>query len=408
MSLKRVVITGMGCVSSIGIGVEAFRASLLAGRQGFTEIADVPKDSLRFTRAARVLDFDCASSLSAAQSQLSERSSQFALVSAREALRQSGLLEHTDPAGMAIVFGCSAGGRSAEEPETAKLYLHGSRVHPLTVPRVMASAGASLVSMEHCITGPVYTVSTACASSTHAIGQAFHMVRSGMVEAALTGGHEAPLTYGFLRAWDSLRVVSPTVCRPFAQDRDGMTLGEGAAMLVLESLELAKARGAVILGEIVGFGMSSDAHHMTQARPQGPAAAMQRALQDAGVDAAQMGYINAHGTGTTVNDRTEAEAIRMVFADRAGSVAVSSTKSMHGHAIGASGAMEAVATVLALRDGVLPVNAGVSSVDETLGLDAITTESRLAQVELALSNSFAFGGLNAVLAFKRFSEGRSR
>ena len=402
--MNRVVITGLGCVTPIGIGLEAFRASLFAGRQGFSAIPDLPPASLKFTQAARVLDFDCDQTLTATQLQLSERSSRFALIAAREALEQSGVLTHLDPAGMAIVLGCSAGGRSAEEPETAKLYLHGARVHPLTVPRVMASAGASLVSIEHHITGPVYTVSTACASSTHAIGQAFHMVRSGMVAAALTGGHEAPLTYGFLRAWDSLRVVSPTQCRPFSKDRDGMTLGEGAAMLVLETLQSAQQRGAAILGEIVGFGMSSDAHHMTQAKPDGPAAAMSRALHDARATPAQVGYINAHGTGTTVNDSVEAEAIRNVFAEHSASIPVSSTKSMHGHAIGASGAMEAIATVLALRDAILPINAGVAIIDESLGLDAITSQPRHQPVQLALSNSFAFGGLNAVLAFKPFAE----
>jgi nodulation protein E len=272
----------------------------------------------------------------------------------------------------------------------------------LTVPRAMASAGTSLVCIEHGITGPAFTVSTACSSATHAIGQAFHMVRSGMVEAAITGGHEAPLTYGFLKAWDSLRVVSSTRCRPFAHDRDGMTLGEGSAILVLEDMEAAVARGAEILGEIVGFGMSCDAGHMTQPKPEGPAAAMTMALRDCGDLRARVEYINAHGTGTVANDAAEAAAIRSVFGVDARDIAVSSTKSMHGHAMGASGAMEALATVAALRRGLLPINAGIECADPALGIDVVIAESRPKHASMALSNSFAFGGLNAVLAFRPY------
>jgi 3-oxoacyl-[acyl-carrier-protein] synthase II/nodulation protein E len=229
------------------------------------------------------------------------------------------------------------------------------------------------------------------------------MVRSGAVRAALTGAHEAPLTYVFLKAWDSLHVVSPTACRPFAADRDGMTLGEGAAVFALESLESAGARGAEILAEIVGFGMSSDAYHITQPNLAGPAAAMLRAIEDARATPDDVGYINAHGTGTEVNDRVEAEALHRVFGERARTLPISSTKGLHGHAIGASGAMELLATVLALRANLLPVNAGLvgAVVDPALGLDHVLIENEPASPSLALSNSFAFGGLNAVLAVKR-------
>jgi 3-oxoacyl-[acyl-carrier-protein] synthase II/nodulation protein E len=273
-------------------------------------------------------------------------------------------------------------------------------VHPLTVVRSMASAGASQVAIAHGVTGPVLNISTACASATHAMGLAFQMVRSGMVEAALTGGHEAPLTFGFLRAWDSMRVVSPTQCRPFSADRDGMTLGEGAALFCLETLDGARARGATVYGEIVGFGMSSDASHITQPDPAGAAAAMRRALEDAGIEAGQVGYINAHGTGTLANDAVEAEAIRRVFGE--GGVAVGSTKPLHGHSIGATGAVEALATVLALREGLLPATAGLVRPDESLRLDLVMGEARRTDVEYGLSNSLAFGGLNAVLAFRRW------
>jgi 3-oxoacyl-[acyl-carrier-protein] synthase II/nodulation protein E len=256
----------------------------------------------------------------------------------------------------------------------------------------------------------VLNVATACASGTHAIGLAFQMVRAGMAPAAIAGGYEAPLTFGFLRAWDSMRVVSPTACRPFAADRDGMTLGEGAAMLVLEPMDAAVARGARIYAEVVGFGMSADAHHITQPRAEGAALAMTRALEDAavsGVDdaASRGGYINAHGTGTPTNDAVEAAAIGMAFGRSAGQLPVSGTKSLTGHSIGATGAMEAMATAMALDEGRLPHTAGVSEVDGTLGLDVIVGAPRAIQPhkDVALSNSLAFGGLNAVIALRRFA-----
>jgi 3-oxoacyl-[acyl-carrier-protein] synthase II/nodulation protein E len=400
--MKRVVITGVGCITPIGQDAASFGESLFAGRSGIREMTDRPPD-LHFTRTATVEDFRQEEWLTASQRQIAERSSAFAIAAARQAVTQSGIVAAHPSDSIAIILGCSVGGRSTEDREAEKLHKHGGRIHPLTVPRVMASAGTSLVSMEHGITGPAFTVTTACASGTHAIGLAFHMVRSGAVRAALTGAHEAPLTYVFLKAWDSLHVVSPTACRPFAADRDGMTLGEGAAVFALESLESAGARGAEILAEIVGFGMSSDAYHITQPNLAGPAAAMLRAIEDARATPDDVGYINAHGTGTEVNDRVEAEALHRVFGERARTLPISSTKGLHGHAIGASGAMELLATVLALRANLLPVNAGLvgAVVDPALGLDHVLIENEPASPSLALSNSFAFGGLNAVLAVKR-------
>ncbi len=402
--MRRVFITGMGCVTPIGKTLQEFRKNLFAGRSGIRELEDIKPGDLGFKRVGRVDDFTPERELTSAQMQISERCSQMGLVAARETLAHSAVLASIDPSTMAIVLGCSTAGRSVEEEQTAKLYTRGARVHPLTVPRVMASSGTSLISMEHGITGPAYTVSTACASATHAIGQAFHLVRSGAVQAALCGGHEAPLTYGFLKAWDSLRVVSPTQCRPFAADRDGMTLAEGAAMLVLEGEESARARGATIYGEIAGFGMSSDAHHITQARAEGPAAAIRMALRDAGATPEEVGYINAHGTGTQVNDRVEAVAIRQVFGELTQQIPVSSTKALHGHAMGASGAMEAIAVALALREGVMPGNAVDGKADPDLHLRVLGRENLHEQINLALSHSFAFGGLNAVLALRRVEE----
>ena len=282
------------------------------------------------------------------------------------------------------------------------LYTRDARAHPLTIVRTMASAGASQISIDLKITGPALDISTACSSGTHAIGLAFHMVRSGMVTSAITGGHEAPLSFGFYRAWDSMRVVSPTGCRPFAANRDGMTLGEGAAMFALETLESAHARNAPIFAEIVGFGMSADASHITQPLVEGAATAMRKAIKDANASPEEVGYINAHGTGTQANDSTEAAAIHQVFGARGSQIPVSSTKSLHGHSIGATGAIEALATVLGLKENLLPVTAGVTEVDSTLNLDVIIGSPRKASPKLALSNSLAFGGLNAVLAFRPF------
>lgn len=399
---RRVVVTGMGCITPAGTAVESFAEALFTGRSGiadhlFTDLPEGRAPGLKFTRTAQIKGFVAEDHLTPTQITGTERSAQFALAAAAQAVTQS---QWNYPAERtAVILGCSTGGRTWEEPETAKLYLSNARVHPLTVVRSMASSGASQVAIAHRVTGPVFNLSTACASGTHAIGMAFHMVRSGLVDAAITGGHEAPLTWGFLRAWDSMRVVSPTQCRPFAKDRDGMTLGEGSAMLCLEDREAALARGAEILGEIAGFGMSSDASHITQPDPAGAAAAMRAALTDAGVTPDKVGYVNAHGTGTLANDAVEAEAMRRVFGERG--VPVSATKAITGHSIGATGAIEAVVTLLALRQQRMPFTSGLLDPSQTLGLDLVLNTSRPLEKEFALSNSLAFGGLNAVLVFRR-------
>jgi nodulation protein E len=396
--MRRVVVTGMGCVTSLGADLDSFWSALLRGEQGISPLPDIQPGDLRFTHAAQVHHFDPADYLAPDTIKISERSSQFALIAAQQAIHQAAW--KTSPPIVATILGCSTGGRSIEEPETAMLYRTGGRVHPLTVPRAMASSGTALLAMQHGFGGPAFTLSTACASGAHAIGLAFQAIRSGSVDAAVTGGHEAPLTYGFLKAWDSLRVVSKTGCRPFAADRDGMTLGEGAAMLVLESYDYAMQRNAKILGEIVGFGMSCDASHMTQPSGSGAIQAMQAAMLDARITPDQVGHINAHGTGTVVNDEVEAKAIHAVFGARACALPVTSTKAAHGHAMGASGAMEAIATIQALREAKAPPTAGVVAADSALHLDVVLETPRILATDFALSNSFAFGGMNAVLAFR--------
>jgi len=403
--LNRVVVTGLGCITPIGNSVPEFRNSLFAGTTGIAPFppypeAPGPTQGLRFTQSAAVKDFDPRQHLDSGIITATDRTTHLAIVSARQAASESQLTNHYAPEKIAIIVGCACGGRQAEETETIKLYARDARVHPLTVVRTMASAGASNISIDQKITGPTLNISTACSSGTHAIGLAFQMVRSGMVQAAIAGGHEAPLTFGFLRAWDSMRVVSPTQCRPFSADRDGMTIGEGAAMLTLETLASAQSRNATIYAEIVGFGFSADASHITQPLSDGAASAMRQAIADANATPDEVGYISAHGTGTQANDATEAAAIHQVFGAYASRIPVSSTKSLHGHSIGASGALEALATVLALHESLLPANTGVTEVDPTLNLDIILGPPRKATPTLALSNSLAFGGLNAVLALR--------
>jgi nodulation protein E len=400
--MRRVVITGMGTISALGRNTSEFADSLRAGRSGIGAIQSVETSTLRFQNGAEVQGYSHQPYFEDRRADFIDRFAQFAVIAAREAVQDAGV-EWTPELreSAAIVTGSCVGGQCTEDIGFVDLYRRGqNRVHPLTIPKTMANAGASHISMEFGITGPSFTISTACSSAAHAIGQAYWMLRSGATDLALTGGSEAPFSLGILKAWEAMRVVSPDTCRPFSKDRHGMILGEGAAMMVLEPLEIAQARGAQIYAEIVGVGMSADACHITQPSVDGAARAMRAALRASGLATEQIGYINAHGTATAANDVTEIAAIRAVFGKHAAKLAISSTKSMHGHALGAVAALEAVATALALRDGVLPPTANYQIPDPDCDLDVIPNEARQLRVEYALSNSFAFGGLNAVLALR--------
>jgi len=400
---RRAAVTGVGVVSAAGLTCGAFWESLRAGRSAIAPLQCVEAGALRFARGAEVRGFDPLAHFEPKQIDFLDRFAQFAVVAAREAVRDAGIAWTPElRRRAAIVTGSCVGGQSSEDSEFVELYKKNRpRVHPLTIARVMANAGASHISMDLGVTGPCFTVSTACSSANHAIGQAVWMLRSGMADLVIAGGSEAPFSLGHLKAWEAMRVVSPDTCRPFSRDRKGMILGEGAAMLVLEPLERARARGVRVYGEVCGFGMSADAHHLTQPAKDGARRAMAAALADAGVPPEAVGYINAHGTGTSANDPTECAAIREVFGGHGDRLAVSSTKSIHGHALGAAGALEAAATLLALRDGFLPPTANFTAADPECDLDVIPNKGRAAEVEYALSNSFAFGGLNAVLVFRK-------
>src|SRR5581483_10100716 len=402
--MRRVAVTGLGVICALGRNTLEFWDTLIAGRPGIGPIRSADCSNLRFKNGAEVPDYSHKPYFDDKRADFIDRFAQFAVIAAREAVADAAIVwtpelrEQT-----AIITGSCVGGQSTEDIGFWDVYRQGlNRVHPLTIPKTMANAGASHISMEFGITGPSFTISTACSSAGHAIGQAYWMVRSGAAQMALAGGSEAPFSFGILKAWEAMRVVSPDTCRPFSKDRRGMVLGEGGCMFVLEPLEAARARGARIHAEIVGFGMSADACHITQPSAEGAARAMRAALRDAQLQPEAIGYINAHGTATPANDPAEVAAIRAVFGDHAAKLAISSTKSMHGHALGAAAALEAVAATIALRDGVLPPTANYQTPDPDCDLDVIPNEAREARVECALSNSFAFGGLNAVLAFRAF------
>ena len=397
--MRRVVITGAGTVNPLGHDVAQTFAAMAEGRGaiGPLDLPDVERLSVRI--GAQVRGWDAGLHLERGVMAAADRFAQMALVAGAQAMAQSGLVvgEGLD---CGVILGTAGGGLQTTDDSYRAVYAEGkNRVHPLTVPKLMASAGASHLSMAHGLRGPVFTVSTACASSNHAMGLAFQMIRSGAARAVLTGGAEAMLCFGGIKAWEGLRVMSQRACRPFSRTRDGMVQGEGAAVFVFEEREAALARGAEVLAEVAGFAMTSDAGDLVAPSVEGAARAMAGALRDGGIAAGDVGYINAHGTGTAVNDRTEAAAIRTVFGDAP--PPVSSTKAMHGHLIGGTGAVEALACLMALREGVLAPTIGFEEADPDCALDVVPNEARRARVEVALSNAFAFGGLNAVLAFRR-------
>jgi nodulation protein E len=405
-SQRRVAITGIGTICALGLNAQETWESLRHGRPAIEPMEDPALATLRFHNAAWVRNYDPTAHFTSAGIDHLDRFAQFGVIAAREAVLDSGI-KWTDDLRQrtAIVTGSGIGGQSTQDVGFANVYKGGrDRVHPLTIPRTMANAATSQISMEFGATGPAFTLSTACSSSNHAIGIALQLLRSGAADMVLSGGCEAPLSFGLLKAWEAMRVVSPDTCRPFCRDRRGIILGEGAGMIVLEPLEIARARGAHIYAELAGAGMSSDAGHITQPTVEGPVRAMRAALADAAMPIEEVGYINAHGTGTSGNDPAETSAIREVFGALAGRLAISSTKSMHGHALGAAGAIEAVATLLAMREGVLPPTANFTEADPLCDLDYIPNFARPAKIQAALSNSFAFGGLNAVLAFRAVSD----
>ncbi len=402
--MRRVAITGMGAVTALGHDAVATWAAMREGRGGIGPIANIPTDLLNVKIAAEVHGFDPAAHIEAKKLPLLDRVSQFALVAAREAVAQSGLDFRVGNRGerSACIIGSGIGGEGSHNEQSRRFYADNNpRLHPLTILRVMANAPACHVGIEFGLRGPSFAVVSACASANHAMAQAADMIKNGKMDFAVTGGSEACVTVTTMKAWEAMRVTADDTCRPFCKQRRGMVLGEGAGIFVLEEWEHAKARGANILAEFAGSGMTADAVDMVFPAQATVARAMELALVDAGLKPEDVDYINAHGTGTPANDPTETKAIRQAFGAHAGALAVSSTKSLHGHALGAAGAIELVAAIGALRDGVIPPTANFIDPDPECDLDYVPNTPREKSVRAALSNSFAFGGLNAVVALKR-------
>lgn len=401
--MRRVVITGQGAINALGHSAGETCAAMREGRNGIDRLHFRDVERLSIQIGGQVRDYDPATRFSRQQLSLYDPNTQFALIAAAEAMAQSGLeiVEALAPR-TGVVMGNSGGGLQTIDENYRTVYEEGkNRVHPFVIPRLMNNAAASHISMTYGLKGPTYTVSTACASSNHAMGQAFETIKLGNADAMLTGGSESMLVFGGIKAWEGLRVMSRDACRPFSKNRNGMVQGEGAAVFVFEEYEHARARGAEILAEVTGFAMSSDASDIVMPSREGAVRAMRGALRSAGADASQVGYINAHGTGTAANDRSECAAVREVFGAHADELMISATKSMHGHLIGGTGAVELLACIMALREGVIAPTIGYELPDPDCDLDVVPNEARDADVSLVLSNAFAFGGLNAVLALQR-------
>jgi nodulation protein E len=401
--MNRVVVTGIGVVSPIGNTRDAFWSELVAARSGIGPIEGISTNLFTTRIAAQVRDFDPLQHFDAKRLTLLDRFSQFAMVAARAAVADA-QLALTEEAALqtAAIVGNAAGGQTSLDEGYYKVYaLKSPRLHPLTIPRLMSSAAVSQVSMDLGIKGPTFTVASACSSGTHAIGQAFQMVRTGQVPIAVTGGTEACLTVGTIKGWEALRVLSADTCRPFSKTRTGLVLGEGAAMFVLETREHAMARSAPIYAELLGFGMSADADDITAINTEGAARAMRSALTDAKINPEDVDYVNAHGTGTALNDKGETAALHIAFGPSAERLAVSSSKGVLGHSLGAAGALEFAATALALHHQTIPPTANFEERDPDCDLDYVPNTARNAPLRNAMSSSFAFGGLNAVLVLGR-------
>jgi nodulation protein E len=396
--VRDVAITGLGCVSAAGFGADALWS---AARDGKTCVRPIrlPRDvGLSVGIAAQLPEGEPATAIPMSELASYDPFSQFAVLAAEEAVTQAGLGDELRGPRTACIVGSGIGGFNTQDDGFYAFYGEKQRrVHPLTVPRSMPSAAASHVGMRHGAQGPTFAVSSACSSGAQAIGVGFDLIRAGVVDRAIVGGSEACITPCCMRAWEVMRVLSPDASRPFSKGRNGMVLGEGAGVLVLEAADVARARGATILARLLGYGTSSDARDLLRPDPDGSYASMRNALASAGIEAEDVDYVNAHGTGTVLNDAAEAEAIHRVFGARTDRLAVSSTKPIHGHALGASGALELVLTIMALQNQCVPPTVNFLEADPNCRLDVVPNEARRMQVRVALSNSFAFGGINASL-----------
>jgi 3-oxoacyl-[acyl-carrier-protein] synthase II len=405
----RVVITGIGMVTPLGHNVPDTWAGILAGRSGFGPFTLIEKGEHTTGGLCEVKDFDANAYLGRRDARRRDRNQQLATVAAREAMAHSGLeITDTNRERVGISFGTGVGGIRTLVDQEQTLQARGlNRLSPFGITMIMPNGAAGMIAIDYGIQGPSTTITTACAAGSDAVGHAFRAIRRGELDVVLAGGSESIITHvaigGFeqARATSSLESETP---RPFDRERDGLVVGEGAGMLVLESLEHARARGATILGELAGYGQTTDAYHITAPAEggQGAARAITLALKDAGVGPGEVDYISAHGTATDLNDRYETMAIKAALGDAAATVPISSTKSMTGHIMGATGAIESIFCLLAIRDDILPPTINYSIPDPDCDLDYVPNEARPGRVRVAMNNAFGFGGHNAVLVFKEF------
>ena len=397
------MVTGQGVVTPLGTGVEKFWAALKAGECGIREVQSFDTQDLYITIAGEIPDFDPSERKLSKSLMLADKFSQYAGCAAKEAVAQSGMeMPLKGEAGYrtACIIGSGVGGLTTLEFSYKMLFKENKRAtHPLTLLKAIGSSASAHVSIDYGITGPTFGVVSACSTATHSIGLTYRMIREGLVDRGLAGAAEASLNWGATRAWQAMRVLSPEGLWPFSKRRNGTVLAEGSGILMLEEYEQAKARGAIILAEVKGYGMTADAGDMVNPSIDGASTAMQMALDDSGLSPSDIDYINAHGTATMVNDLNETRAIKRVFGNAANKVSISSTKSMHGHCLGAGGAIEAVAAIKAIGDNFVPATLGLDEPDDECDLDYTANVGRKRDVNYAMSNSFAFGGLNAVLVF---------
>ena len=399
--MPRVAITGLGAICALGHHVAPAWAAIIAGKVGIAPIANIPTERLTVKIAGEVKDFDPRRHFEPRQIPMLDRAAQFALVAAREAIADAGISLSGCKARAGVILGATGGWQSVDD-SYERFYAQGvNRLHPLTIPRIMPNAPVSQITIEHGIRGAAFAISSACASANHAIGIGFQMIRAGALDAVVAGGSDASIVPGYLKGWDALRVLSADTCRPFSKNRSGLVIGEGAGILVLENLDAATKRGAPIYAELVGFGMNADGKDATAPDLDSIGRAMTQALDDAGVSPGEVDYVNAHGTGTRLNDSVEVAALRRTFGNRV--PAISSSKSMLGHTLAAAGALEMIVTAMALKHGIVPPTMNYDEEDPDCAVDCVPGEARRAGIEIAMSNSFAFGGLNAVLLAKRFA-----
>ena len=401
---RRVVVTGMGVVTPIGHTVSEFWAGCRRSQSGVGALGGFPLDDLKILIAAQVKDFDHKARLRHYKRDKiilhADRYSWFAAAAAQEAMQQAAIAAFADPYRVACIIGSGAGGLVTVESAYRDLFIHNKRAtHPLTLLRIIGSSAAAHVGIEYGVKGPTFATCSACSTAAHAIGIGRDYIRHGLVDVAIVGASESVINYGTMKAWQAMHVLSPEGCFPFAKKRNGTVLAEGAGVLVLESEAHAKVRGAKVLAELCGFGMTSDSRDMVNPDIDGPSEAMRLALEDAKLPPTAIDYLNAHGTATTINDRNETNAIKRVFGKHAYAMSVSSTKSMHGHPLGAGGGIEAVACLKAMEDNWVPPTIGLDEPDPECDLDYVPNVGRDLEVGYTMSNSFAFGGLNAVLVF---------